>query len=693
MCEPEQSREHGRWVQGTLPNAARAAVCVALLLCLSACRRQEAGNASATPRDANVLLVTLDTTRADHLSCYAPGHARTPNLDALAARGVRFEHATAQVPLTLPSHACMMTGAYPTVHGLRDMGGFVLDKSHPTIASLAQAAGFSTAAFVGSRVLAKHFGIAHGFDVYDDNMSGETGEGGLPGVFPERRASVVTDCALAWLKQNARRKFFLWAHYYDPHQPYDPPEPYKHEYAKSPYDGEIAYMDEQVGRLLAGLDQLGLTSHTLVIAVGDHGESLGEHGELTHGIFLYDATLHVPLIVAGPDVPQSKTMGVQVRTIDLHPTVMAFLNLPPSAEAQGVSLWPLIEHGTPVRSNYSYGETLYPRTYMAWSELRAMRTDTWKFILAPHPELYNLQRDPGELQNLIANHPAEADQLQKQIWQVAGAHGRTETVKAAPVDEQTRQELESLGYVNGGATREIQLGSDAPDPKDRIAVMKTLEAAEIALNAHEYARAARIMETALRQDPGNPLAHVYLAMAEERAGQPERAVQVYEGAIARHIFTDIIYARLGKLYLRLHELDKAVDAMNRAAQINPTDLDNLRNLGTAQLQLGHADEAEKAFKAITLQNDHYSAAYNGLGLVAIQHGDSDAAQRNFEKATELDPNEAEPLLNLGVLFDKAGNKAQALHYYQQFLEKASPRDYGELIPKVRAAVQDLKSGV
>jgi len=663
-----------------------------LFLVFSGCRHQESERATA-PRDANVLLITLDTTRADHLSCYSPQGAKTPHLDSLAARGVLFTHATAQVPLTLPSHACIMTGSYPPVHKLRDMGGFVLDKSHPTIASVTRAAGFRTAAFVGSRVVAKHFGLSHGFDTYDDDMGAEKEEGRLPGAFPERRASVVTERALDWLKQNGQRKFFLWAHYYDPHQPYDPPEPYKHEYAKSLYDGEIAYMDEQVGRLLAGLDQLALTSRTLVIVVGDHGESLGEHGEATHGIFLYDATLHVPLIVAGPEIPRGKVISDQVRSIDLHPTVMEFLNLQPSSEAQGVSLWPLIRQGTHVRSNYSYGETLYPRTYMRWSELRAMRSDDWKLILAPHPELYNLQRDSGELQNLIAKNPAEADQLQKKIWEAAGTQSKTEKVTAAPVDEQTRQELESLGYVSGGATREIELGTDAPDPKDRIAVLKTMEEAEKFLNAQNNVRAAHFMEQALRQDPGNPLAHVYLAMALERAGQLQHAVEVYNAAIDRHIFTDIIYARLGKLYLRLHQLDKAVDAMSRANQINPTDLDNLRNLGTAQLQLGHVDGAEKAFKAITLQNDHYSAAYNGLGLVAIQRGDGDAARHDFEKAIELDSTEVEPILNLGVLFDKAGNKPMALRYYQQFLDKASPRDYAELIPKVRAAVRDLRSGV
>ena len=665
-------------------------LCLLVTFC-AACRRNETGNSTApAPRDLNVLLITLDTTRADHLSCYSSRGAKTPNLDALAARGVRFAHATAQVPLTLPSHACIMTGSYPMVHKLRDMGGFILDKSHPTLASLMQGAGFATAAFVGSRAVARNFGLSHGFDTYDDDMGAQTEEGKLPGVFAERRAGVVTDRALDWLKQNGRRKFFLWAHYYDPHQPYDPPEPFRRQYAKSLYDGEIAYMDEQVGRLLAGLDQLGITSRTLVIAMGDHGESLGEHGEATHGIFLYDATLHVPLLVAGPDVPRGKVIDDQVRSIDVHPTVMEFLNLQPSSEAQGVSLWPLLRQGTHVRSNYSYGETLYPRTYMGWSELRAMRTDNWKFILASHPELYNLEHDPGETQNLIPNHPAEADQLQKKIWEIAGTQARTEKVTTVPVDEQTRQELESLGYISGGASREIQLGSDAPDPKDRIPVLEIIQRAEGFLNAHDNARAAQSMEQALRQDPGNPLGHVYLAMAQERAGRLERAVEVYQDAIDRRIFTDIIYSRLGKLYLRLHKLDKAVDAMTHSRQINPTDLDNLRNLGTAELQLGRADEAEKAFQAINLQNDHYSAAYNGLGLVAIQRGDAEAARRDFEKAVQLDSSEVEPLLNLGLLYEKTGNNPMALRYYQQFLAKASPQEYAALIPKVRAAVQDLK---
>jgi len=366
-----------------------------------------------------------------------------------------------------------MTGEYPTLHRLRGMEGFVLDKSHPTLASITQTNGFATGAFVGSRVLARQFGLANGFLSYDDNMGNQTEEDNLPDVFAERRAALVTDRALDWLKENRQKKFFLWAHYFDPHAPYDPPEPFKHTYADDPYSGEIAYMDEQVGRLLAGLEQMGLASRTLVAVFGDHGESLGEHGEMTHGVFLYDSTLHVPFIVAGPGVPAGKVIHDQVRSIDVMPTLLAFLNLTTGQGVQGDNLWPLIQKGTRPRSNYSYSETLYPRIYMGWSELLAMRTGAWKLIVAPHPELYNLERDPDENQNLISKFPADAAELRKKISEVVGEQGRRQKIVAGPIDGKTLRDLESLGYVGGGA-RPIQLGTAAPDPKDRLDVLHDL---------------------------------------------------------------------------------------------------------------------------------------------------------------------------------------------------------------------------
>ena len=667
---------------------ASAACCLSILAFLGISREPVGIQASTaqSSRDANVVLITLDTTRADHLSCYSAHGAKTPHLDALAARGVRFTHATAQVPLTLPSHACIMTGTYPPVNGLRDMGGFILENNHPTVASIARAAGFETAAFVGSRVLSKHFGLSNGFATYDDDMSGQTVEG-LPGVFPERRASVVTDRALQWLKKNGGRKFFLWAHYYDPHAPYNPPEPYKRTYAHDLYSGEIANMDEQVGRLLDGISRAGLAGRTLIIVIGDHGESLGEHGEMTHGVFLYDSTLHVPLIVAGPEVHAGKVVENQVRSIDLMPTISEFLHLSPGAEAQGVSLWPLLRGERPIQPSYAYLETLYPRTYMGWSELRAMRTDEWKLIVAPEPELYSLKSDPKETDNVISRFPAVAKTLENKVWEVAGSGAKHERVLTSPIDPDTRQLLQSLGYASPGTTRKIQLGASGPDPKDRAPILKVLAHVEDLLNAKQYPAAAQAMKPGLKLDPANPLGHLYLAIAFERTGEFERAVHVYEEAIQMNARTDQVYARLGKDELRLQHLDKAVSAMARAAGINPTDLDNLRNLGTAYLQLGRVEDAEKAFKANIVQNDHYAAAWNGLGLVAVQREDADSARRNFEKALEFGPDEIEPLLNLGVLYQKAGKCPEAVRYLQRFLRKASQSQYGHLFPDVREAIR------
>jgi tetratricopeptide (TPR) repeat protein len=517
-------------------------------------------------------------------------------------------------------------------------------------------------------------------------------EDAIPGSYPERRAGVVADHALEWLKQNGRSNFFLWVHFYDPHAPYDPPEPYRHTYSKDPYSGEIAYTDEQLGRILDWIDQAGLSSRTLIVVTGDHGESLGEHGEMTHGVFLYDSTLHVPLIMAGPDVPVHKVIEDQVRSIDIMPTALDFVHLSPGSEAQGVSLWPLFREGHHVHSNFAYLETLFPRTYLGWSELRALRTDSWKMISAPHPELYNLEKDPHETDNLFLRDPRDAEILRKKLWEIAGERSKEEKIQSSPVDAQTRKELESLGYVSAGTPREIQLGTNAPDPKDRVAVLKILDQVEHLLNAKKYPAAAQLMETGLKMDPPNPLSHLFLAMAFEKMGEFDRSVGVYQEAIQMKLGTDQMYSRLGRDELRLNHLDQALDAMVHASDLNPTDLDNLRNLGTAYLQLNRVEDAEKTFKAITVQNYQYAAAYNGLGLVAIRRGDAEGAMQNFQKAIENGPEEVEPLLNLGLLYQKTGNKDQAIHYFELFLKKAPREDYAPLFPKVRSAIQQLRTG-
>jgi arylsulfatase A-like enzyme/cytochrome c-type biogenesis protein CcmH/NrfG len=660
------------------------------------------------PRNANVLLITLDTTRADHLSCYArlagktnaahdPGKpdsatgqfANTPHLEALASRGVFFAHAIAQVPLTIPSHACILTGTYPTVNHVRGMGGFVLPQTLPTLATLTQAAAYATAAILGSAVLDRRYGFARGFTVYDDNIASAR-EQKLPGRYSKRPASVVTDHAIAWLEKNYRAGFFLWVHYYDPHAPYDPPEPFKHIYAKDPYSGEVAYVDQEVGRLLDWIDQRGLGSRTLVLAIGDHGEGLGEHGEKHHGIFLYDSTLHVPFIMAGPGVPAGEVVERQVRSIDLMPTVMGFLHLSSGPDTQGVSLWPLILHNSPVQTDYAYCETLYPRILMGWSELRAMHTGKWEFIWAPRPELYDLQSDPAQATNALARYPAQARQLQSDMWGVAGGPNKDTQVATVPMTPAERAKLESLGYVSAGLAGAIPLGTKAPDPKDYVGVLSMVEQAEDLLDTGSYQRAAGVMEKALRRDPTNPAVHLYLGTALELAGEYQSAIRVYQHAISMKIESDEVYSRLGKDCLHLNQLNDAVRAMARAAEMNPTDLDNLCRLGNAYLQLGRIGDAAKSFNAALAQSDQCGPAYDGLGLVAVAHGDARTAQQDFLRAIALDSADLEPVFNLGVIYQKTGDRQQALHYLTLFVEKASPQQYGALLPNVRAAIREMK---
>jgi len=672
-----------------------------LLFMLAGCSRAPEQTARPEPEpaprrhDLNVLLITIDTLRADYLSCYGSKIAATPNIDALAARGVRFAQAIAQVPLTAPSHASILTGAYPQMHKVRDMGGFVLDSKIPTLATITSQAGLDTAAFVGAAVLNRHYGMNRGFEVYADDMKDKTPLKKLPGVVAEVRAEIVMRRALDWLEkrakqQNASGHFFMWVHYYDPHFPYDPPEPFRSRYGKNLYAGEVAYADDQVGRLLEGLSQRGLRDKTLVVLLADHGESLGDHGEYTHGVFLYDSTVHVPLIVAGPGVPTGRVVGQQVRSIDVMPTILDFLGLSPGAEAQGVSLLPALVEGKGVRSNYCYMETLYPKTTMGWSELRGMRTDEWKLIVAPKPELYQSAQDRSESSNLVSKRPAEADQLQKKVWEVAGPPQSLGELKPQPLDEERRRELQALGYVGAGS-RTLRIDMSGPDPKDRVQVLGVLEQAADAINHDRFAAAVPLLEKIARGDPTNPLIYKQLGLCYQSLKQFDKAERTYQEATRNKADNDDTHAELGEIYIRRGDLARAVASMEHVAKLNPTNLTNLVNMGTAYLHLGQQGEAEQALRAALTQNEQHAGAHNLFGILEIQRGREAEARSHFLQAVKYDPDLAEPYMNLGLLAQNAGDPKAAIRYYKKFLEKASPDKYGEVIPKVKAALSDLEA--
>ena len=351
---------------------------------------------------------------------------------------------------------------------------------------------------------------------------------------------------------------------------------------------------------------------------------------------------------------------------------------------------PLLMGGKEVPTHYSYMETLYPKTSMGWSELRGMRTDEWKMIVAPKPELYKLDEDRSEKHNVTDRYPADADHLQKKVWEVAGAPGSLGTLERQPVDDETLRQLQSLGYASAGARRELRIDMSGPDPKDRVEVLGVLEKSAELMNHDRFQAAIPMLKRIQAQDPTNPAIYQKLGVCLERTGQYQKAIDVYRMAIENHADGDQTHASIGNNLVRVGKLQEAADAMEKAAEMNLTNLQNLVNLATAYLQLGRTADCEKTLKAILAQNDGYAEAYNVYGLLSIQRGDGNTARTYLEKAIECDPDLTEPYLNLGLLAEKAGQPQIAISYYKKFLERARPKDHGEYIPKVKAAIAELE---
>ena len=652
--------------------------CAAALLLLTACgsgRKNGPANGDAAPlRKLNVVLITIDTLRADRVGCYGYAKAETPHLDRIAKHGVLFENAVAQAPLTAPSHASMMTGQYPTVHKVRDTGGFVLPQSGPSLAAMLQDQGWDTAAFVGSSVLKRRFGFNRGFAVYDDAMPGGAKEAA------DRRAGEVVDHAVRWLDAQSGKPFLLWVHVYDPHLPYDPPPPFRERYKDRPYDGEIAYTDQQLGRLF---DALGHKSpeNTIVAVLSDHGESFSEHGEYAHGVFLYDTTLRIPFLLEGPGVPAGRRVRQQARTIDLLPTLLELMGAKTPQGVQGISLAHAFA-GKEDSAAWSYEETLFPKLNMGWAELRGIRTNRWKFIRAPKPELYDLAQDPGETANVIAAHPAEVRDLLAKLNSVAGAG---EKVQPAQIDQRTLAQLKSLGYLGGSSQKEYALTGQGIDPKDRTEVLKLLH-----FGVHSSLPAARriaMLREAVAKDPANPALYSNLGDLYMGAGQPGEAMKLYQDGLAKGIRNAWLYSRLGQLNLRQGKKAEAIPLFETAARLNPSDYESLQNLAAAYRETGRLADAERVLQSILQSGEEFGAAYNEMGMVAYQKGDVNSAQGYFEKAARLD---AAYQLNLARLYKASGDSTRARAAFEAFLAaKGSSPEYRPMLPQVKQELAAL----
>lgn len=668
------------------------------------CARQQAGASAA---GFNLLLVTVDTVRADHVGAYGDRTAETPNLDRLAAEGVRFAVAESPVPLTLPAHATILSGLLPPRHGVRNNGAERFPVGPATLATQFAAAGYRTGAFIGAFVLDRRFGLGQGFDRYDDDIPRER----VADLDAERPGRVVVDRALAWLSEKSEKPFFAWVHLYDAHAPYTPPEPFRTRFADRPYDGEIAEVDAQVGRLLAELNRHGIARTTIVVVVGDHGEELGEHGELTHGLLLYEPSLHVPLLLRAPGVlPQGWVVESPVSLVDLAPTLAGLLERPlsgtPGRPLDGRDLSTLLrERRQPPREDV-YAESLYG-TCFGWSPVFAVRRGETKYISAPRPELYDLRRDPGESRNLIERSNGEVKELATRL---AALEGTAEAAPEATLDAEARARLLSLGYLTGAGLPRPQGGGQGKDPKDAVVLFRAFEEAHGTLVAGRLADARSQYEHLVAADPLNPVFVGQLAETCRRMGDYQRAVVLYRQAVviapadrearynlamtlqeagrgeeALEALTVAIrldpgrpeaHNALGIALALRGNLEGAREQLTRTVELDPHNSRAFNNLGNVLRDLKRRDEAEQAYRrAVELAPD-YADPLNGLGSLEVQRDRAATAIPYFDRALAIAPQLHEVRLNRGIAEEMVGNRKAAIAAYKDFLVRtANQREY------------------
>jgi choline-sulfatase len=625
---------------------------------------------AAAPAAQSLVLVTLDTTRADHLGCYGASRASTPHLDALARRGVRFDAALSPAPLTLPAHASLFSGSVPRRHGARDNSGFTVGAGVPLLAETLRRAGYDTRAFVSSYVLDRGTGLARGFAQYDDTLR------------EERDAGRTVDAAIASIPTLAG-PFFLWVHLYDPHLPYAAPEPYASKFKDRPYDGEIAYMDAQIGRLLDALRRR--PEPQLVAAAADHGESLGEHGEGGHGVFLYQATQRVPLILAGRGVPQAKAVAATVGLVDLAPTLLDLLGQPPLAGADGHSLVPLLADARGTVPPHYEMETFYTAFAYGWSPLRALVAGPLKYVSAPRPEMYELPTDPRETRDL-ARVPARAARMKALSEELSR---RTKADQPLPADDpetqERRERLGSLGYV-GGTTPNA---SSAIDPKDGILWLADLEAARRLASAGNPTAAAASIEKLLAKNPENLQALFALVGARRAAGDAPRAIDAARRAVALAPKSATARLHLANA-LAGSARSEAERAYDEAIALAPRLVEAYLDAAVFQLDGKNPEAALRVLERARAAGIADPSIETSLGGLEQARGKSAAASAAYERAIALDPKEAKALEGLGKLAFESGAYVKAEGWYERALEAKPSAALAKTLGAIRLeALDDL----
>jgi len=580
---PGEGRSQGVWPTGLASLALVLAGCGGSPLLPGALGEGQRG------QPVNLLLVTLDTTRADRLGCYGYGDARTPNLDRLAREGVLFTDAHAPAPLTLPSHASMLTGAWPPEHGIRDNGRAALGPGLATLAEVYRDAGWRTGAVISSFVLDGRYGLGRGFDWYQDDLAPD---GGLE----ERRADRAVAHAREWLAAERERPFMLWVHLFDPHAAYQAPQPFSGALA-DPYDAEVAFVDAAIGSLLDSLEEDGRLKDTLVVVVGDHGEALGEHGEWTHSTFLYGSTLRVPFLMHLPgSIPSGREVASPVSPVDLMPTLLDLFGWGhPDHGPGGRSLLGLMSGTVEDGDRMLYAESDYARIHYGWAPLRAVTTADWKYIRAPLPELFDRRLDPGEEVNLAREHPTVVAELDARLSAMERSMG-SYLAEAVPMDAETARRLAAMGYLatgSGAVSREGQDLLQQVDPKDRVDVLALFQRGMEHLAAGRLPSALEDLRAVVAQDGSAPAFHHQLAIALALSGKSEDARRQLEAGLSLSPTDPDLRSDLGKVLLDMERMDEAEAQFRIVLDGQPAHLHARRNLVALLRGVGRVQEAER----------------------------------------------------------------------------------------------------
>ncbi len=601
----------------------------ALMLLVTACH-------DSSSRKPNLIVITMDTTRADHLGCYGYKQIRTPNIDGLAARGVVFEEAFSAQPVTLPSHCSIMTGRYPFHHGVRDNNIYKLPQDEQTLAEILVDEGYLTTAFIGSFILSHEFGLDQGFHFYNDAFVRPKQKGQLP---VDRRASEISFLANEWFDavadEIATRPFFLWLHYYDPHADYDPPQPYRTAYS-NPYDGEIAYLDDWLGYLFDSVKTHGHWDNTIIVLTADHGESLGEYGEMTHGLFIYRPTTHVPLILRFPHDREAGLRIVdRVSSVDIVPTILGYLGITRDVAFDGIDLNARIREGGTLQTRPVYSEVFIPRSFN-WSELKGIREASNCYIRAPKPELYDIEGGRSEQGNRYDTDPGESGRLEGMLGGLLKTE-RQDAPETVAVSEEMEGKLQALGYLVGSTENLTPSKSGLPDPKDMVGAFQEYQQAQMFIARSEYEAAIEVLEKVVAKDPDNP-----------------------------RFLTDLANA-----CIELALWDEAKRHVSRVLELNDQDVKARYLLGLCYLQEQDPVQAESQFRHIVGQNpNHYPSLFQ-LGILAISGSRWDEGFRVFSECLRLNPKDARVLNNLGYIEIKGRNRGvEGIALLRQAVETA-----------------------